>query len=122
MYVVRAGRLEAVDEAVGAVIGDFRRGDALGEFAPLTGSPRSASVRATRATEVIAVCRADFSALLHGSPALSLALNRSLGGVRLHVFRAVWALQVVSSLCSPNSSCAWRPASPIARSACWPAG
>ena len=80
MYVVRAGPLEAVDEAVGAVIGEFRRGDALGEFALLTGSPRSASVRATRATEVIAVCRADFAALLHGSPAPSLALNRSLGG------------------------------------------
>jgi len=64
MYVVRAGRLEAV----GVVIGEFRRGDALGELALLTGSPRSASVRATRATEVIAVCRAGFTALLHGSP------------------------------------------------------
>ena len=80
MYVVRAGRLEAVDEGAGVVIGEFRRGDALGELALLTGSPRSASVRAARATEVIAVCRADFTALLHGSPALSLALNRSLGG------------------------------------------
>ena len=33
MHVVRAGRLEAVDEGVGAVIGEFRRGDALGGFA-----------------------------------------------------------------------------------------
>ena len=80
MYIVRAGRLEAVDEAAGVVIGEFRRGDALGELALLTGSLRSASVRAVRATEVIAIWRADFTALLHGSPALSLALNRSLGG------------------------------------------
>lgn len=80
MYVVQVGRLEAVDEAAGVVIGEFRRGDALGEPALLTGSPRSESVRAARATEVIAICRADFTALLHGSPALSLPQNRSLGG------------------------------------------
>ena len=78
MYVVRAGRLEAVDEDAGAVIGESRRGDVLGEAALLTDSPRSASVRAARATEVIAVDQADFTELLHGSPALSLALNRSL--------------------------------------------
>jgi NTE family protein len=79
MYVVRAGRLEVVDEATGAVIREFRRGDALGELALLTDSPRSASVRAARATEVIAIDQADFTELLHRSPALSSALNRSLG-------------------------------------------
>jgi EmrB/QacA subfamily drug resistance transporter len=78
MYVVRAGRLEVVDEGVGAVIREYRRGDALGELALLTDSPRSASVRAARATEVIAVDQGDFTELLYGSPALSSALNRSL--------------------------------------------
>ena len=78
MYVVRAGRLEVVDEGADAVIREYRRGDALGELALLTDSPRSASVRAARATEVIAVDQADFTELLHGSPALSSALNRSL--------------------------------------------
>jgi EmrB/QacA subfamily drug resistance transporter len=79
MYVVCAGRLEVVDEAADAVIRELGRGDALGELALLTNSPRSASVRAARATDVIAVDRADFEELLHSSPALSLALNRSLG-------------------------------------------
>ncbi len=79
MYVVRAGRLEVVDEAADAMIREYRRGDALGELALLTESPRSASVRAAGATEVIAVDQADFTELLHSSPALSLALNRSLG-------------------------------------------
>jgi len=78
MYVVRAGRLEIVDEGADAVMGEYRRGDALGEVALLTDSPRSASVRAARATEVIAVDQADFTGLLHASPALSLALNTSL--------------------------------------------
>ncbi len=79
MYVVRAGRLEVVDEAAGAVIRELGRGDALGELALLTGSPRSASVRAARATDIIAIDQADFEELLHSSPELSLALNRSLG-------------------------------------------
>jgi EmrB/QacA subfamily drug resistance transporter len=79
MYVVRAGRLEVIDEAAGAVLREYRRGDTLGELALLTDSPRSASVRATRATDVIAVDQADFTSLLHASPALSAALNRSLG-------------------------------------------
>ncbi len=79
MYVVRAGRLEVVDEAAGVVIRELGRGDATGELALLTGSPRSASVRAARATDLIAVDQADFNELLNSSPALSLALNRSLG-------------------------------------------
>ena len=78
MYIVRAGRLEAVDEGADRVLREYRRGDALGELALLTDSPRSASVRAGRATEVIAVDQADFTELLHSSPALSSALNRSL--------------------------------------------
>ncbi len=57
---------------------EYRRGDALGEVALLTDSPRAASVRAARGTEVIAVDQADFTNLLHSSPAASLALNRSL--------------------------------------------
>jgi CRP-like cAMP-binding protein len=60
------------------VIREYRRGDALGEIALLTGSPRSASVCAARDTEVITVDQADFTELLHSSPGLSLALNRSL--------------------------------------------
>jgi NTE family protein len=78
MYVVRAGRLEVVDEGAGAAIREYRRGDALGELALLTDSPRSVSVRAARATEVIAVDQADFTDLLRRSSALSSALNRSL--------------------------------------------
>jgi NTE family protein len=79
MYLVRAGRLEVVDETANAVIRELGRGDALGELALLTDSPRSASVRAGRASDLLVVERSDFEELLHGSPALSLALNRALG-------------------------------------------
>jgi NTE family protein len=79
MYVVRAGRLEIVDEGAAAVIRELGRGDALGELALLTASPRSASARAARASDLLAISREEFEQLLSSSPALSLALNRSLG-------------------------------------------
>jgi EmrB/QacA subfamily drug resistance transporter len=78
MYVVRAGRLEVVDENAGAVIRELGRGDVLGELALLTGTPRSASVRAARASDLVAVDRAPFEGAVRDSPALSLAVTRSL--------------------------------------------
>jgi NTE family protein len=78
MFIVRAGRLEVVDEATDTVIRELGRGDALGELALLTDSPRSASVRAARSSDLLALGREDFESLLAGSPALSHALNRTL--------------------------------------------
>ncbi len=80
MYIVRTGRLEVVDDATGAVIRELGRGDAVGELALLTASARSASVRAARASDLLAVARVEFEQLLNDSPALSLSLNRVLAG------------------------------------------
>ena len=79
VYIVRAGRLEVVDEGAGQVIRQLGRGDVLGELALLTDSPRSASVRAARTSDLLAISRADFDGMLESSRALSLALNRILG-------------------------------------------
>jgi EmrB/QacA subfamily drug resistance transporter len=78
MYVIRAGRVEVVNEANGAVIRELGRGDVLGELALLTASPRSASARAARSSDLLVIRRPDFDGLLHSSPPLSLALNRVL--------------------------------------------
>jgi NTE family protein len=78
MFVVRAGRLEVVDESTDTVIRQLGRGDAVGELALLTESPRSASVRAARSTDLFALRRDDFESLIDASPALSRALNRAL--------------------------------------------
>jgi NTE family protein len=78
MYIVRAGRLEVVDDATGAVIRELGRGDCLGELALLTGEPRSASVRAARATDLLAVRREEFEELLKTDSKLPLALTRAL--------------------------------------------
>ena len=78
LYVVRAGRLEAVDEAAGTVIRELGRGDALGELALLTASPRSVSVRAARTSDLVEIARADFDEVLLGSPSLAVGLTRTL--------------------------------------------
>ena len=78
MYIVRAGRLQAIDEPTSALLRELGRGDAVGELALLTGSPRAAGVRAARASDLIAIGNEDFDEFLRSSPALSLALTRSL--------------------------------------------
>jgi NTE family protein len=79
MYIVRGGRLEVVDEIAGTVIRELGRGDAVGELALITSAPRSASVRAARTSDLLAIDRHEFDHLLQSTPALSLALNRVLG-------------------------------------------
>lgn len=78
MYIVRAGRLQAIDEPTATVLRDLGRGDAVGELALLTGSPRAAGVRAVRVSELIAITDDDFDEVLRSSPELSRALTRSL--------------------------------------------
>jgi NTE family protein len=80
LYVIRAGRLEVVGgEGEGKVMRVLGRGDALGELALLTSSPRSASARAARDTDLIAIDRDDFERLLEEAPEVSLALTKTLG-------------------------------------------
>ncbi len=78
MFIVRAGRLQAIDEPTATVLRDLGRGDAVGELALLTDSPRAAGVRAARVSELIAIAGDDFDEVLRSSPELSRALTRSL--------------------------------------------
>jgi CRP-like cAMP-binding protein len=79
MYVVRAGRLDVVDEETGGILRVLGRGAALGELSLLTSAPRSAGVRAARRSEVLAIARATFERLMVATPEGSLALARGLG-------------------------------------------
>lgn len=68
-FVVASGEVEVVSEA-GLFLDKLRPGDAFGEEALLTGRPRSASVRALGAVEVLELDRPTFDALLARAPAL----------------------------------------------------
>src|SRR3954465_14423545 len=83
LYVVLTGRLEIVIESEGGaqpkVIRVLGRGDSVGELALLTESPRSASVRARRDSELLYVTREHFARLLDERPEFAAGLTRVLG-------------------------------------------
>ncbi|MEA2428707.1 MAG: hypothetical protein QOF37_2335, partial [Thermoleophilaceae bacterium] len=81
LYVVLTGRLEIVIETGPdlKVIRILGRGDSVGELALLTESPRSASVRARRDSELLHVTREHFARLLEERPEFAAGLTRVLG-------------------------------------------
>src|SRR5262245_60613940 len=79
-YVVVSGRLEVVlehegDQRVVRVLGP---GAALGELGVLTGTRRSASVRALRDSRLVEIDAERFAAHLDHDPAFAAALAREL--------------------------------------------
>jgi NTE family protein len=80
LYMVRAGRLEVVDEPRSARVRELGRGDVVGELGLLTEMHRSASVRALRSTELLAIDRGDFQDLLERERTIPVALTRTLAG------------------------------------------
>ena len=78
LYVVLSGRLEVVVESPRKVLRVLGRGAAIGELALLTGSTRSASVRARRDSELLQLTAERIDALLAAEPAFSRSLTRHL--------------------------------------------
>jgi predicted acylesterase/phospholipase RssA/CRP-like cAMP-binding protein len=81
MYVLTSGSLDVVLEepAPATVLRTLQRGSTLGEIAMLTASPRSASVRARRDSNLLRVAHNDLAALLGEHPSFALALSTALG-------------------------------------------
>jgi predicted acylesterase/phospholipase RssA len=80
LYVVCSGRLEILLERPREeVLRVLTRGAVVGELALITGSPRSASVRARRDSELLRLDRGNFLSLLTAQPDFSVALARELG-------------------------------------------
>ncbi|HET9094876.1 MAG TPA: MFS transporter [Solirubrobacteraceae bacterium] len=93
LYIVTAGRLEVIAQrGAGPVLSVIGRGGVIGEYALLTSEPRSASARAARAADLIAIERAHFDALLLTHPEVARTLVRefatTLRGVRSARIRA----------------------------------
>ncbi len=79
VYVVRVGHLEVLSEQDKPQrINTLTRGAVLGELALLSGSERSASVRALRDSELLRIDRDSFESLLRREPELALSLTRVL--------------------------------------------
>lgn len=76
-YVVRTGRIQVLVD--GTVERELGRGAAFGELALLSGGRRTATARARRDTELIAIGRDAFDHVLDADPAFARALVGQLG-------------------------------------------
>ncbi len=79
LYVVATGRLRASitdEDGTEEVRGYVGRGEVVGEFALITGEPRSATVRAIRDSVLVCIGKQDIDALLERHPRAILELAR----------------------------------------------
>jgi serine/threonine protein kinase/CRP-like cAMP-binding protein len=75
-YVVKSGEVEVYTERKGFVfLSKLRSGDFFGEVAALTGQPRTATVRAVSATELLRLSGKNLQALLETSPEVQARLE-----------------------------------------------
>lgn len=80
MYFVRAGEVEVFREDAGGgrtVLGTQGRGTFFGELALLRRTPRTASVRAVGAVELLALHARDFDAVMQRHPGMRAILERT---------------------------------------------
>jgi predicted acylesterase/phospholipase RssA/CRP-like cAMP-binding protein len=83
LFVVVSGRLRIVVEQPDGsrrTVDEVGRGETIGEMGLLTGEPRSATVLASRDTELVALHKDAFDRLIHGHPSVLLRLTRELVG------------------------------------------
>jgi NTE family protein len=89
LYVVRVGHLEVIQGGLEPQrINTLTRGAVLGELALLNDSPRSASIRALRDSELLRIGKSHFDSLLRAEPQLALSLTRVLSA-QLQASRAI---------------------------------
>ncbi len=80
-FILINGRLRIVDDfkpGLDRVIGDVLRGETVGEFALLTGEPRSATVFAVRDSDLVTLTRANMDELMDAYPRFVLQMTRSI--------------------------------------------
>ena len=78
-YVILDGQVKvsvSSPEGQEAILVMLGNGDSFGEFALLDEQPRSATIQATRPTEVVAVRKEEFHRLIRQSPEIALGLLR----------------------------------------------
>ncbi len=80
MYLIEWGRVEVLSKTDGRsrVLAILGEGDFFGEMALLTGSPRSATVRAVTDVDLLALYQPDFDELVLKYPTLAVTLGRVL--------------------------------------------
>lgn len=82
-YVIETGQVEVLAPDMGGqpsgVINRLGPGDFFGEIALLRAIPRTATIRATRATRLLAISREDFEAVVQRYPSIAHSLAETSG-------------------------------------------
>ncbi len=81
LFFVISGRLQVfidLDTPAARMVSEVVRGETLGEMGVIARMPRTATVRAVRDCELLALSRTDIEALLRSHPEVSLALARQV--------------------------------------------
>lgn len=82
-YVIEAGQVEVLAPDMGGqpsgVINRLGPGDFFGEIALLRAIPRTATIRATKATRLLAISREDFEAVVQRYPSIAHSLAETSG-------------------------------------------
>jgi DNA-binding NtrC family response regulator len=81
LYLIYRGEVDVIlrnQERAESVVGKLKEGDFFGEMALLTGSPRSASVRARSDCIFLVLFKEDFDTFLQDHPHLALLFSRIL--------------------------------------------
>jgi len=73
-FIVTSGKVEAVKGAEAHPLATFGPGDFFGEMALFEGFPRSATVRASEDSELLAMTRWDFMAELKNHPEIAVGM------------------------------------------------
>lgn len=77
MYMVRSGRVDVI--TYGTVLENVQAGGIFGEIALIDAGPRSAAAIAAVATEVVAINRDTFMAIIRNHPEFALRVMALLG-------------------------------------------
>jgi CRP/FNR family transcriptional regulator, cyclic AMP receptor protein len=72
MFMVRSGRVDVI--TYGAVLENVRAGGVFGEMALIDDGPRSAAAMATEPTEVVAIDKPTFLAVIRDEPQFALTV------------------------------------------------
>ena len=80
-YVIRSGKIKAFrinEEGVETDLGVLGPGDGFGEYALLTGTPRTASAKTLEETVVSVLPREQFGQILNDYPMVALSLSKNM--------------------------------------------
>jgi NTE family protein len=101
MFIVNFGRFE-VNNFAGQLIAEVGAGQLIGEIGFFTGEPRTASVVATRDSEVLEINRAQFDALAARIPEIQHAVTRALAKRLAHLASIIRDNESGTTLSTPR--------------------